>query len=123
MALIFVGVGLVFFAALAGIVLASCRLIRRRMPRWLLAAHPVAGISGLTCLWVAFGLWSGARDLPFDAGILALSFAFVGGIFLFSLRATRLPRPFFAVALHGAAALFGCALLIVGLLRVSGTAV
>ncbi|MGH8272760.1 MAG: hypothetical protein ACRES9_00665 [Gammaproteobacteria bacterium] len=117
MALVFAGVGLALFAALAGITLIFLRLVRRRMPRWLLAVHPVAGLTGLACLWVVFALWRGARDLPFDAGILALSFAFVAGIFLFSLRVTRLPRPFFAVALHGAAALFGCALLIVGLLR------
>ncbi|MGH7057810.1 MAG: hypothetical protein ACREFZ_07975 [Acetobacteraceae bacterium] len=117
MALVFTGVGLVCFAELAGIVLAFFRLVRRRMPRWLLAAHPVAGISGLVCLWIAFALWRGTRDLPLDAGVLALSFAFVAGVFLFSLRLTDLPRPFFAVALHGAAALFGCALLIVGLLR------
>lgn len=117
MTLVFVGAGLVLLAALGGITLISLRLTRRRLPFWLLVAHPVTGFSGLICLWAGFALWRGTRNLPLDAGVLVLTFAFAGGLLMFALRATDLPRPLFVVALHGAAALFGCALLLVGLWR------
>ncbi len=119
MILPYAGVALAVLAALAGLTLAGFMLARRRSPGWLIALHPVAGISGLACLWVAFALWRGARDLPFDAGVLVLSFVLVAGGLLFSLRATRLPLPFFAVLLHGGAAILGCALLIAGLVHAS----
>jgi peptidoglycan/LPS O-acetylase OafA/YrhL len=119
MILALVGTALALAAALAGLVLIGFRIARRRMPRRLLAAHPVVGITALICLWVAFALWRGPHDLAFDAGTLVLTFAFAGGVLMFALRATRLPRPFFVAMLHGAGALFGCALLIVGLARLA----
>ncbi|MGH8161230.1 MAG: hypothetical protein ACRESR_03630 [Gammaproteobacteria bacterium] len=117
MILAYVGVALAVLAALAGLTLATLVFSRRHSPRWLVALHPAAAISGLACLWVAFALWRGTRDLPFDGGVLALTFVFAAGAFLFSLRITRLPLPFFAVLLHGGVAILGCALLIAGLVR------
>ncbi|MGH8427188.1 MAG: hypothetical protein ACRES7_04305 [Gammaproteobacteria bacterium] len=118
MTLVFVGIALAFAAAAGGLTLVALLLSRHRAPRALLYAHPIVGIAGLACLWVAVALWQGPRDLPFDAGALVLTFALFGGVLLFSLRSSRLPRPFFAVALHGLVALFGCALLVIGLLHV-----
>ena len=120
MTLVFVGIALAFAAAAGGLTLVALYLSRRQAPRALLFAHPIVGIAGLACLWVAVALWRGPRDLPLDAGALVLTFALLGGAFLFSLRASRLPRPFFVVLLHGLTALFGCALLVIGLLHVPG---
>ncbi|MGH8225166.1 MAG: hypothetical protein ACRER1_03300 [Gammaproteobacteria bacterium] len=117
MSLILIGMVLAFAAVAGGLTLVALRLSRRRAPRILLIAHPAVGIAGLVCLWVAVALWRGPRDLPFDAGTLALSFAFIGGVFLFALRTTRLPRPFFVVGLHGLVALLACALLVIGWLH------
>ncbi len=121
MVFIFTAVGLACLAALGGLVLATYYFAGWRMPRWLVVAHPLAGVATLTCLWIIFALWRGAHDLPFDAGIMVLSLTLVAGAFMFVLRATRLPVPEFVVLIHGLAALFGCALLIVGLFHlVSG---
>ncbi len=117
MILIATGMALAFAAVAGGLTLVALRQGRRRAPRALLFAHPAVGMSGLVCLWVAVALWRGPRDLPLDAGTLALSFAFVGGVFLFALRATRLPRPFFVVGLHGLVAFLACALLVIGWLH------
>ncbi|MDN5863807.1 MAG: hypothetical protein L0I62_01105 [Gammaproteobacteria bacterium] len=108
-----------WLAALGGLTLAVYVVSRRPAPRWLVWLHPAAGTTALVLLWVAFTLWPGPRDLPLDAGIIALTLAFVAGSFMFSLRATCLPVPVFAIALHALAALSACALLIVGLLHAS----
>ncbi|MDN5865591.1 MAG: hypothetical protein L0I62_10350 [Gammaproteobacteria bacterium] len=102
--------------------LVICLVSRKSLPRWLLRAHPALGITALICLWIAFALWQGQHSLPLDAGIVVLTLAFAAGGFMFSLRATRLPVPPFAIGLHGLAALTGCVLLIVGLCRLAGVA-
>lgn len=105
--------------ALAGLGLATCYFTRRRAPRWLITLHPLSGVAAVTCLWIVFALWEGPRALPFDAGVVVLTLVLAAGAFLFSLRATRLPVPPFVIVVHGLAALFSCALLIVGFVRVS----
>lgn len=105
-------------AALAGLFLAGCLLARRRLPRLLVRAHPLAGLTALALIYWAVITWRGPRDLPLDAGALVLTLAFLGGGLIFALRTTRLPRPPFVILLHGFAALCGCALLIVGLVHV-----
>lgn len=107
-------------AALAGLTLAGLFLARRSPPRLLQFAHPVAGITALVLVYVAVTAWHGPRDLPLDAGALVLALVFLGGGLLFALRLSRLPRPWFAVALHGGAALLACVLLVIGLVRARG---
>lgn len=120
MTLAIAGFAVALAAALAGLALLTGRLIRHPPPRIVLTFHPLAGAAALILSWVVFVSWSGPRDLPLDAGALVLSLTFVGGGLLFALRVTRLPRPLFVVALHGAAALVACALILIGLLRFSG---
>lgn len=109
-----------WLAVLAGLLLASFHVARRRAPVWLAWLHPVAATLALVCLWLAVAFWPGANDLLFNAGAFVLTLAFVAGAFMFSLRVSGLPLPLLAITLHGAAAMGGCVLLIVGLLRVAG---
>lgn len=104
-------------AALGGLFLAGRILRNRPTPRVIVWAHPLAGLTALTLIYIAVTGWRGPRDLPLDAGALVLTFAFLGGALLFALGITRLPRPFFVIALHGVAAVSACGLLIVGLLH------
>lgn len=119
MTLALVATALACGAAAGGLFLAFCVVTRRRPPMVVARGHPLAALAALTLIYVAVTAWHGPRDLPLDAGALVLTFAFVGGGLLYALRATRLPRPFFVILIHGMGALTGCALLIVGLVHVS----
>ncbi len=104
-------------AAAGGAYLAGCGMMNCRPVTAVIWGHPLAAITGLALLYVVVFGWHGPRDLPLDAGALVLTLAFLGGGLLFALRATRLPQPLFVIFLHGLGALFGCALLIVGLVH------
>ncbi len=118
MTLATIGVGVAGAAVLLGLVLLVYRLARKRpgaVTDWL---HPVLGVIGLGLLyWVAL-TWAGPRSLPFDAGTLVLTLTMAGGGLLLALRLNRLPRPLLVILLHGAAAVLGLLLLVVGLARV-----
>lgn len=100
-----------------GLTLFGYRLARRAPPRLAGWAHPVMGLIAVGLVYAATLGWSGMRSLPFDAGALVLTLTLLGGGLLFALRLSRLPRPLFVIVVHGAAALLGCCLLVVGLLR------
>lgn len=102
---------------LLGLSLFGFRLAGRRPPRAVGWMHPALGISAIVLLYVTAFAWPGPHSLPFDAGTLVLTLTFVGGGLLLALRLNRLPRPLFVILVHGAAALLGGALLVVGLLR------
>lgn len=104
-------------AIVLGLALLAYRLARRRPRRATVWAHPLLGILAVGVLYAAVLSWRGLRILPLDAGALVLTFALLGGGLLFALRVTRLPRPLFVILVHGAAALLGGALVLVGLLR------
>lgn len=107
-------------AAAGGLFLAVCVVRRRKPPLAVAWGHPLAGLTALTLIYVAVTGWQGPRDLPLDAGALVITFAFLGGGLLYALRATKLPRPFFVILIHGLAALTGCALLVIGLVHGPG---
>ena len=104
-------------AVLFGLVLLGYRLAHKRpgaVAGWL---HPILGVAGVGLLYWITLTWLGPRSLPFDAGTLVLTLTLAGGGLLFALRLNRLPRPLLVILLHGAAALLGLALLVVGLVR------
>ena len=104
-------------AAGLGLTLFGYRLMRRRPPNLAGWAHPLLGLVAVGLVYAATLGWTGARSLPFDAGALVLTLTLLGGGLLFALRLSRLPRPVFVILVHGAAAVLGCCLLVVGLLR------
>lgn len=118
MKLTLIGVAVAGAAVLLGLVLVGHRLAHKRpaaVARWL---HPLLGMTGLGLLYAVVITWQGPHSLPFDAGALVLTLTLAGGGLLFALRVNRLPRPLFVIAVHGAAALLGFALLLIGLVRV-----
>lgn len=112
-----VSMGIAWAAAALGVLLLGFRLFRRRPPVPAGWAHPLMGLAAVGLVYAATLGWSGERSLPFDAGALVLTLTLFGGGLLFALRLSRLPRPLFVILIHGAAAILGCCLLVVGLLR------
>lgn len=123
MTLAILGSAFAWLAVLAGLLLAVGHALRRRPATWQLWIHPVAATVALVCLWSAVALWQGPDDMMLNAGVFVVTLAFVAGAFMFLLRVSGLKHlPIVAIILHGATALLGCALLIAGLMRVSGGA-
>ncbi|MGH8127736.1 MAG: hypothetical protein ACRETC_05130 [Gammaproteobacteria bacterium] len=112
-----IAAGVACAAVTLGLALLGFRLVRQRPPQLAGWLHPLFGLTAVGLAYAASVLWQGPRSLPFDAGALVLTLAFVGGCLLFALRLTRLPRPLFVILIHGAAATLGCVLLMVGLLQ------
>lgn len=104
-------------AAGLGLTLFGYRIVRRPPPSLAGWAHPLLGLVAVGLVYAATLGWAGVRSLPFDAGALVLTLTLLGGGLLFALRMSRLPRPIFVIVVHGAAAVLGCCLLVVGLLR------
>lgn len=117
MTLPFSGAGLAGATVLLGLLLLGYRLGRRRPANAIRRLHLAFAAGALSVLYAAAIAWSGTRSLPFDAGTLVLTLTLAGGGLLLALRLSRLPRPLFVIIVHGAAAMLGFALLIVGLVR------
>lgn len=111
------GAGLAGAAVFLGLLLLGYRLGRRRPANAIPRLHLVFGVGALSMLYIAAMSWHGPRSLPFDAGTLVLTLTLAGGALLLALRLSRLPRPLFVIVVHGAAAMLGFALLIVGVVR------
>ncbi len=108
---------LAWVASGLGLLLFGYRLFRRRPSPVAARAHPLLGVAAIGLVYATVILWPGSRSLPFDSGALVLTLTLLGGGLLFALRLTRIPRPMFVIVVHGAAALLGCSLLVVGLLH------
>jgi hypothetical protein len=108
---------LAWVASGLGLLLFGYRLFRHRPSKIAGWAHPLLGVAAIGWVYATVIFRPGPRSLPFDVGALVLTLTLLGGGLLFALRLTRVPRPVFVIVVHGAAALLGCSLLVVGLLH------
>ena len=105
---------LLSLAVAGGLLLATGHLRRARVPFPLGLGHAGLAVAGLAIL--AAAVWSEPQPLPVNAALLFFALAAIGGLFVLLFRLQGDRPPGFMIALHGAVAGAGLALLWFGTL-------
>lgn len=101
-------------AAAGGLTLAIAVMRQRPYPASIAYLHGAVASSGVVLLAIA--VFAGSQTMPINSALLLFGFALAGGLFNLVFRLQREPAPVFMVILHGAMALAGLAVLVIGLL-------
>ncbi|HEX7340267.1 MAG TPA: hypothetical protein VF271_10100 [Rhodanobacteraceae bacterium] len=115
MKLAFAAVAIAWATILVGLTLAVRYARGLSVPKALLWLHPLLAVITVACLWTAVALWSGKADYFFNSGTFVVSLAFVAGGLLYAVRKWGGRPPLIVTGMHGAVAILGSVLLIVGL--------
>lgn len=114
MDIIWIALAVLAVAAAGGLTLAVAFVRRRPYPVSVGYLHGAIAAIGVILLGIA--VFGRAQGMPVNSALLLFCLALVGGLFNLLFRLQRAPPPGFMIILHGAVALAGLAVLLIGLL-------
>lgn len=100
-------------AAAGGLTMAVATIMGGNYRRFLGYLHGVLAASGVVLLTIV--VFTRSHAMPVNSALILLGFALAGGLFNLAFRLQREPVPVFMIILHGAMALAGLAVLVMGL--------